>query len=50
MSVARDGGSGAIGPLAVLIGLVVLWEVLSRTVLAGQYVLAGPVAIILRVI
>ena len=50
MSVARDSGGGAIGPLAVLIGLVVLWEVLSRTVLAGQYVLAGPVAIILRVI
>lgn len=50
MRTDRDTGRDMIGPLAILIGLVVAWEVLSRTLLAGQYVLAGPVAIVLRVI
>lgn len=32
----------------VLAGFVVVWEVASRTILSGQYILAGPVDIVLR--
>ncbi|WP_421723473.1 ABC transporter permease [Bauldia sp.] len=40
--------ANAVSVAAVLIGIVVLWDVVSRTILAGQYVLAGPVDIVAR--